>query len=329
MANKSHKITLLLEVLSKHPEGVSLKYLSQSLGVHIRTIKRYLLEARREGFLLNDLREGANQESIYVLEDSFGVPKHFVPTLKKIGREFKSWGNPKFSKSLAQVTVFLKELEENRFSGELFSSHKFEIEKEKERELYHVDHGPFSQEKVSDSILKIVENGIIQKSKIRMVYSSYKNERRELELFPYALSLRVGVLYVIGREGVNKGVFKSFLIQRIKRCTSLSESFTPSPFNIKEYYKYCFGKFPRQINERPSKVVLEVREAWLKKYLLESHFNPTGTFISRNQFAIDIVIKPDFVNWVLSFMPALLPIAPKSLVAEVKKRVALSSEILS
>ena len=102
------------------------------------------------------------------------------------------------------------------------------------------------------------------------------------------------------------------------------ETFTPDTFDPAEYYKYCFGQWARQANENPETVLLALRAPWIEKYLSESHFNPPGKIIRKGKdawFELKIVIKPDFVNWVMSLTPNLIPVKPESLHKEVLDRL--------
>jgi predicted DNA-binding transcriptional regulator YafY len=135
---------------------------------------------------------------------------------------------------------------------------------------------------------------------------------------------------VIGREDGNRGPFKSLAVRRIARCQATQETFTRSAFNPAEHYKYTFGQWARQPDEKPETVVLAVRAKWLKKYLAESHFNPPGRFLAtdESQFEVKLVVKPDFENWVLSLAPDLLPVKPESLRKNVSDRLKKAFEAL-
>ena len=131
-------------------------------------------------------------------------------------------------------------------------------------------------------------------------------------------------MYLIGRQGQNRGPFKSLSVKRIKRGIATQERFARDAFDPAEYYKYTFGQWARQLDETPENVVLSLRAPWLEKYLSESHFNPPGRLIKKGKeavFEIKMVIKPDFVNWVLSLAPDLLPLKPESLREQVEDRL--------
>ncbi|MFC1585884.1 helix-turn-helix transcriptional regulator [Fibrobacterota bacterium] len=316
------KIRRMIDLLERSQEGLSLTKMAQTLKVDVRTIKRYLAEIRKSGYDVHDLREGANRQSLYHITDWRTPPEHFVPSLHKLKREMDSWGNPKYAGFIGQVIRYISFLErpgsqERLRAGNLFGP---------ETDVYHVDHGPFSQETVPAGLLNKLESAVRNHQKLKITYAHYKDGKKGFIFYPYSLSLRVGTLYVIGRWVRNSGLFKSLSVKRIKRCESTSAKFVPSRFNIEEYYKYCFGQFPRQAGERPSFVQLRIREPWLEGYLREAHFNPPGKLISRKgnvYFEIQMVIKPDFVNWVMSLYPYMVPVRPKVLVNKVSERISL------
>ena len=75
-----------------------------------------------------------------------------------------------------------------------------------------------------------------------------------------------------------------------------------------------------------------IREKWLRKFLEESHFNPPGRIIKEYDdvlYELQIVIKPDFINWVLSMIPYMVPVKPKQLVEQVRERLREGLGILS
>ncbi|HLP43485.1 MAG TPA: WYL domain-containing protein, partial [Fibrobacteria bacterium] len=191
-------------------------------------------------------------------------------------------------------------------------------------EVYYIDHGPFAEADPNPSILRIVEAAVTSRTAVKITYSSYTKETEEFVFFPYILSLRVGTLYLIGRQGVNKGPFKSLSVKRIRRCAATHNTFVPDPFNPADYYKFTFGQWHRQLSEEPETVLFRLDAPWLEKYLSESRFNPPGRAFKKGgaaYFELRIVIKPDFINWVLSLAPDLVPMKPEGLRTKVADRL--------
>jgi predicted DNA-binding transcriptional regulator YafY len=320
--NKTAKVHRLVRLLQDHNEGLGIKHISSMLAVDERTVKRYLSDLRRLKFDLVQDRKGAGRQSLYRIQVSGTPPTHFLPALKKIRTELHAGGNPKYTAQINQLMRFLedKESAQRAEPGEENAAHA---------EAYHIDHGPFSEADPSPGILKILEASIAARTAVKISYSGSHSEPGEFLFFPYALSLRVGTLYLIGRQAANAGAFKSLSVKRIRRGIATRDVFTRDPFDPAEYYKYTFGQWARQLDEIPETVLLSVRAPWLEKYLSESHFHPAGRVLKKGkdtQFEVKLVIKTDFVNWILSLSPDLLPIKPESLRTEVARRLRLAAE---
>jgi predicted DNA-binding transcriptional regulator YafY len=323
--NKTAKVHRLVRLLQDHREGLAVKHISSMLAVDERTVKRYLSDLRRLKFELVQDRKGSGRQSLYRIPASGTPPTHFLPALKKIRTELHAGGNPKYTAQINQLMRFLedKESAQRAEPAEESASHA---------EAYHIDHGPFAEADPSPGILKILETSIAARTAVKISYSGSHSEPGEFLFFPYALSLRVGTLYLIGRQGANTGPFKSLSVKRIRRGIATRDAFTRDPFDPAEYYKYTFGQWARQLDETPETVLLSVRAPWLEKYLSESHFHPAGRILKKGkdvQFEVKLVIKTDFVNWVLSLAPDLIPEKPESLRKEVSERLKKAVELMA
>lgn len=315
--NKTAKMHKMVKLLQEHGEGLGIRHMSGTLGVDERTVKRYLSDIRRLKFdLVSDRTSG--RKSLYHIRTTAATPNHFLPALKKIRTELHAGGNPKYTALINQLIRFLDEKEAAKGGPE------GQEESPLAAEAYYINHGPFAEADPSPGILKLLEAAIASRTAVRLTYSGYSPETGEFLFFPYTLSLRVGTLYLIGRQGGNLGPFKSLSVKRIKRSIATREAFTRDAFDPAEYYKYCFGQWARQLDENPETIVLGLRAPWLEKYLSESHFNPPGKIVRKGKeclFELKLVIKPDFVNWILSLAPDLVPIKPDSLRKEVAARL--------
>ncbi len=312
--NKAFKIHRLLDLLQASEHGLTLQQMASSLGVDERTVKRYLSELRKWNCGLVYHQEGSSKKSFYSIQSREDMPKRFIPMLEKIKAELYAGGNPKYSQAISGLVAWLERRDETA-----------DATPSPETEAYHIDHGPFAEADPAPGILKILEKAVLETHIVHIRYSGYTHEEAEFKFCPYQICLRVGTLYLIGRAEANKGADKSLVIKRIKRCIATPATFTRDPaFQIREYYKYCFGQWPRQPGEEPENVSLWVREGWLEKYLSESHFNPPGKIVKRagrTYFELKVLLKPDFINWILSLAPDLIPVAPKSLREQVRERI--------
>jgi predicted DNA-binding transcriptional regulator YafY len=320
---KTAKFQRLIHLLQESGPGLSIRHMAATLGVDERTVKRYLSDLRRLKFDLVQESDSRGRKTLYRIQGAGGPPVHLLAALRKIKAELHAGGNPKHSSHIAQVIRYLEE-GAGAAQGALQAASQ-----PGGAEVYHIDHGPFAEADPNPGILKILESAVAARTAIKVTYSGYARESGEFLFFPYTLCLRVGTLYLIGREGANSGPFKSLSVRRIRRAIATRDTFEPDAFNPAEYYKYTFGQWHRQLNEEPETVQLALRAPWLEKYLSESRFNPPGRIVKRSGetcFELKIVIKPDFVNWILSLAPDLAPLKPDSLRKEVTERLRKALE---
>lgn len=313
--HKTAKVHHLVELLREHAGGMHVDQMSAALGVDLRTVKRYLSDLRRMGYVLEQDRGGAGRRSLYRIPSNDKTPTHLIPALKKLSAELHAGGNPKHAPLIRQVTAWLEDRETAAREAEAAQTAEG---------IYHIDHGPFAEANPLPNILKSLEAAIAERKAVKLTYSGYASEKDGFLFYPYVLSLRVGTLYLIGRQDGNKGQFKSLSVKRIRRCMATQESFVRAAFDPVEFYKYTFGQWARQPNETPETVVLALKAKWLEKYLSESHFNPPGKVYAKGSetfFEVKLTVKPDFVNWVLSLAPDLVPMKPESLRKEVAERL--------
>ncbi len=315
--NKTAKMHKMVQLLQESKLGLGITHLSDTLGVVERTIKRYLSDIRRLRFDLVS-EQGTRRKLLYRIMRGAATPRHFLPALKKISTELHAGGNPKYTALIAQLIKFLEEKENDQEPS-------MDLENlPVGPDTYYIHHGPFAEADPIPGTLKRLEQAITNRSIVRIVYSGLNHGSEEYRFYPYALSLRVGTLYLIGHQGKNDGPFKSLSVKRIHRCISTKESFERKAFSPAEYYKYCFGQWARQAEEIPETILLALKAPWLEKFLSESHFDPPGKIkrVGKEvQFELKLVIKPDFINWILSLTPDLIPIKPESLRRDVQERL--------
>lgn len=323
---KTAKFHRLIKLLQETGPGLAIRQMASALGVDERTVKRYLADLRRLRFDLVQEADSRGRKTLYRIQGTGGPPVHLLSSLKKIRSELHAGGNPKHSSAISQVIRFLEDPAGPAASGRRAAAPAAPPEPALApgAEVYHIDHGPFAEADPSPGILKILEASVAAHTAVKLTYSGYAKEAEEVLFFPYILCLRVGTLYVIGRQGENRGPYKSFSVKRIKRCIATRDVFKPDPFNPADYYKFTFGQWHRQLSEEPETVVFALRAPWLEKYLSESRFHPPGRILRKGgeaQFELKVVIKPDFINWVLSLAPDLVPLKPDSLRAAVRGRL--------
>lgn len=341
---KTAKFQRLIKLLQDSGPGLSIRQMASTLSVDERTVKRYLADLRRLKMDLVQEADNRGRKTLYRIPAPGGPPPHLLASLKKIRAELHAGGNPKHGQSISQVIRFLEdpaaaqaprgpEAPSRRAApapGPRSPEAPAAESPTPAAEVYHIDHGPFAEADPNPGILKLLETSVAARTAVKLTYSGYakaaspRPETEEFLFFPYILCLRVGTLYLIGRQGEHRGPFKSLSVKRIRRCIATHEAFKPDPFNPADFYKFTFGQWHRQLHEEPETVLLGLKAPWLEKYLSESRFNPPGRIVKKGGetlFELKVVIKPDFVNWVMSLVPDLVPLKPESLKATVAERL--------
>ena len=312
---KSWRIQSLLEWLSEEPNGLSLEQIATRLSVSQRTAKRYLAEIRKWNHELQSTKTSAKHLKYYLEKDE-DQTTHFLPLLESLQKELQAGGNPRFSSGLKELITWIKE-KKSPISTLSAPS-----------DIYHIDHGPFAESDPPSGLLRQLERAVSGNLMVNLRYISTKEEKNDFLFCPYQLALRVGILYLIGKQPGKHQPFKSLAIRRIKRCL-ISAPFQKEPFDINEYYRYCFGQWSKQPHEKPTEIKFRIYKSWLKRFLQETHFDPPIRILETEngtEAHLELVVKPDLENWLLSLMPDLIPIAPEDLVNRLKKRLHHSIE---
>lgn len=177
-----------------------------------------------------------------------------------------------------------------------------------------VDLGPFSeydpsangrdaQERNIDKYLDAIKH----RAYLKVTYdAATKGITQELLLKPLKLILRMGILYLAAVDDA-VGETKLFAVKRIKRFNFTGKYFSEIEFNAKDFYKFCFGKFGPQSDDKKIKIVIAVNAAasWLEAQIREAHFNPPVKIKRQHPMIAEFTLydSPDLRSWLLSILP--------------------------
>jgi predicted DNA-binding transcriptional regulator YafY len=200
-----------------------------------------------------------------------------------------------------------------------------------------VDLGPFSeydpsangrdaQERNIDKYLDAIKH----RAFLNVTYdAATKGITQELLLKPLKLILRMGILYLAAVDDA-VGKTKLFAVKRIKRFNFTGKYFSEIEFNAMDFYKFCFGKFGPQGDDKKIKLLITVKAPWLEAQIRESHFNPPVKTKKQNPMVAEFTLydSPDLRSWLLSILPYIEIQEPASLKAELKDLVKKSLEAL-
>ncbi len=312
--NKSYKLHTVLNLFRSHKLGLSLTELVKTLKCSERTVLRYIAELKKWGYAINGKASEEGQSLVYsLLSETDDTGENHSDFLEQLKQELHKGGNPKYAKQLNEVIRFLKKGKEES------------AENSNPADLYYIDHGPFAESEPQSGILRIVEGAIAQCRVIKIRYRNTEKGSDELTFFPYGLALRIGVLYLLGRQDSNTDSFKTLSVRRIIRCTATTQSFSRTAYNPQEVYRYCIGQWAKNPDDRVEIIVLEMKKnSWVQRHLTEAHFNPPAKLYEkagRSFCELQLVVKPDLLNWIQSLMPELWPISPISIRQELHRRL--------
>jgi predicted DNA-binding transcriptional regulator YafY len=315
--NKVARMLRLEKLLGQNSIGIELKHIAAALSVDSRTAKRYLAEWEALGRPLSRSQSGSGRTLRYSLPQEEGVAPALIKALQRGRDELRKGGNLKHARVLDQAIAHFES--------------QSEVENIDLETIYHIDHGPLSDADPDRALLDRLERAITQRRTLRIDYANPDGRHTTFIFQPYRICLRIGVLYLAGRQGGDMGPVRLLRLVRIRRCLSLGESFTPPAFDPASLYKFCFGQWSRQENQKAEDVTLWIRAPWLKGHLETARFDPPAR-ISQQEgrvlFKIKVVLHPDFINWVMSLMPDAVPIEPGPLRDEVARRLEESREAL-
>jgi len=156
---------------------------------------------------------------------------------------------------------------------------------------------------------------------IRAEYQTFSGHVSAYELHPYHLLAYHGNWYVLALN-IAKDRVETFALSRFRQIAATGQSFTrPAEFNAETYARQAFG-ITR--GERPFKVRL-LFESKLAVYVTERQWHPSQEFRTRPDGRVEMRLettgRKELVRWVLSWMPDVKVLAPKSLRDRIREKL--------
>jgi len=148
---------------------------------------------------------------------------------------------------------------------------------------------------------------------IRATYQTFDGRVSEYELHPYHLLAYHGNWYLMAWN-VNKGRVATFALSRFRRIAATGQVYTrAAEFSPEAYARQAFGIVG---GAQPIKVRL-LFEPKLAVYITERQWHPSQEFRARADGRIEMRLettgRKELVRWILSWMPDVKVLAPKSL----------------
>ena len=156
---------------------------------------------------------------------------------------------------------------------------------------------------------------------IRAQYQTFDGRVSDYELHPYHLLAYHGNWYVMALNKKKEHV-ATFALSRFRNLEGTSRAFTrPADFNPDAYARRAFGMVG---GEKPIKVRL-LFEPKLAVYITERQWHPSQEFHMQRDGCVGMRFettgRKQVVRWILSWMPDVKVLAPKSLRDRVRDKL--------
>jgi len=293
--------------------------LAKLMGCGPRTIFRHLEVISEENCGLRKFKE--NGETFYIIQTDkeANFNQEVVKQLEKIKKNLPANAAPEIKtvKLLDKVIKTMQTTNPEDFKPEAISTDPD----------YVLDYGPFSDDKLQDTMVNRVLRAIHEGFAIKIQYShatDYSGVSEEVkEVNPVKVIMRVDTLYLIAGEEDEKGnqTFKNYLFEQIKSVQETNHAMPKFIFDAAMHYKYAFGKYTG--SGKPEDITLEIRNKWLQTQFERSHFNPeiSKRYDKNKNMIVDMKLRitPDFKTWLMGVAGDVRILKPASLKEEVKQ----------
>jgi len=293
--------------------------LAKLMGCGPRTIFRHLEVISEENCGLRKFKE--NGETFYIIQTDkeANFNQEVVKQLEKIKKNLPANAAPEIKtvKLLDKVIKTMQTTNPEDFKPEAISTDPD----------YVLDYGPFSDDKLQDTMVNRVLKAIHEGFAIKIQYShatDHSGISEEIkEVNPVKVIMRVDTLYLIAGEEDEKGnqIFKNYLFEQIKNVQETNHAMPKFIFDAAMHYKYAFGKYTG--TGKPEDISLEIRNKWLQTQFERSHFNPeiSKRYDKNKNMIVDMKLRitPDFKTWLMGVAGDVRILKPASLKEDVKQ----------
>lgn len=177
----------------------------------------------------------------------------------------------------------------------------------------HVGVLPEDRVRIDPEVWAQLAGCVERREAIRATYQTFDGRVSEYGLHPYHLLAYHGNWYVLALNTAKARV-ETFALSRFRRIEATGQSFTrPAEFSPETYARQAFGIVG---GEELIKVRL-LFEPKLAVYITERQWHPSQEFRARADGRVEMRMettgRKELVRWVLSWMPDMKVLAPKSL----------------
>jgi hypothetical protein len=202
---------------------------------------------------------------------------------------------------------------------------------------FAIEHGPFSEfdaTAMQPKIARIIE-AIRAVEVLELTYTHRDGSEETLFFLPSLLCLRLGKLYVLGRQEVSEGKlakYQPLVLRRIQFVGGRTKRYYDrAKLSTKDAYKYCFGQYVPAGEAEPVEVVLKSKSPRIAQLFKESNFYPRATVAISGETAtikLKLYNTPDLQTWLLGHAEEVQVESPKELKAELKAKAQAALKAL-
>jgi len=185
----------------------------------------------------------------------------------------------------------------------------------------HVDVLPEDRVRIDPDLWGRMVGFVERRESIRARYQTFDGRESDYHLHPYHLLAYHGNWYLLAHHEA-KDRMVTFALSRFREVEGTGESFQRTPdFDARAYSREAFG-ITR--GEKPMRVRL-LFEPKLAVYIMERDWHPSQTFIRRPDGRVEMRLetsgRKELIRWVLSWMPDVRVLAPKSLKDRIEEKL--------
>lgn len=176
-----------------------------------------------------------------------------------------------------------------------------------------------------NGLLHAIRNNLV----IEFTYYKFWDENKtQRTLEPYALKEFRNRWYAVGRD-LKDNRIKSFGLDRLNNLDITKRKFKPSSFNVKDYYRHCFGIIAPNA-DAPSEVILSFTTNQ-GRYIKSMPLHESQKILIDNEKELRVKLKvyitEDFLMEILSHGEKVRVLEPQELTDEIKStfKVALKN----
>ncbi|CAM2067176.1 WYL domain-containing transcriptional regulator [Sulfidibacter corallicola] len=325
------RIAQVIHWLHLHPIGLSVRELADRLGIHERTMSRYI-NTLKESFIDEDgeplvevVRSGRENRLRFRRRNIEMKGSAYELMSLYMALDLMAFLDGTFIHHGAQDV--LSQLQQTIFKTQGHQANL--IMKDFHKKFFHWTEAPKDYSSHNEILERLV-NALIRQKQVRMVYQSPGKPEKVHHLQPLSILMYKRALYLVGRREVDgsqpeKKRDLTFAVERIKDVSVL-DTWQPYPddYDPEKRFQSAFGliqeRDPTEIQLRFDRVVAAnvASRRWHQSQELTSL--PSGALDMR----LKLETSSELVSWILSYGPYVRVISPPSLRQRIRADLAQS-----